>query len=52
MAQELLTKESPEIICFFEDIKRLSAWLQTSREMYRPILNGEVSLLKLSFLRI
>ena len=41
MAQELLTKESPEIICFFENIKRLSVWLQTSREMYRPILNGE-----------
>lgn len=41
MAQELLTKESPEIICFFDNIKCLSAWLQTSREMYRPILNGE-----------
>ena len=41
MAQDLLTKESPEIIRFFQDIEYLTRFLDSEQDRYRPVLNGE-----------
>lgn len=41
MAQDLLTKESPEIIRFFQGIEYLTKFLESESHKYRPILNGE-----------
>lgn len=41
MAQDLLTKESPEIIRFFQDIEHLTRFLDSEQDRYRPVLNGE-----------
>lgn len=41
MAQDLLTKESPEIIRFFQGIEYLTKFLDSKPDKYRPVLNGE-----------
>lgn len=43
MAQSLLTKESPEIIQFLQNIDYLSSLLDTDKNVntYRPVLKGE-----------
>ncbi|GAE86501.1 helix-turn-helix domain-containing protein [Bacteroides reticulotermitis] len=41
MAQNLLTKDSPEIIRFFQNIEYLGNLLTNEPERYRPVLNGE-----------
>lgn len=41
MAQDLLTKDSLEIIQFFQDIEYLTGFLESRPEKYRPVLNGE-----------
>ncbi|MFR3524925.1 MAG: helix-turn-helix domain-containing protein [Bacteroides uniformis] len=41
MTQSLLTKESPEIICFFRNIDTLSGLLDNRTDLFRPVLNGE-----------
>lgn len=41
MAQDLLTKDSPEIIQFFQCIEYLAKFLESESHKYRPVLNGE-----------
>lgn len=41
MAHNLLTKESPEIIRFFQDIEYLTKFLESESHKYRPVLDGE-----------
>lgn len=41
MAQDLLTKDSLEIIQFFQDIEYLTGFLKSEPDKYRPVLNGE-----------
>lgn len=41
MTHNLLTRESPEIINFFQNIENLSSLLDTQADKYRPILQGE-----------
>lgn len=41
MAQDLLTKESLEIIQFFQNIECLTGFLDSEPDKYRPVLNGE-----------
>lgn len=41
MAQNLLIKDSPEIIRFFQNIEYLGNLLTNEPERYRPVLNGE-----------
>lgn len=41
MAQDLLTKDSLEIIQFFQNIEYLTGFLESRPEKYRPVLNGE-----------
>lgn len=38
---DLLTKESPEIIQFFQKIQYLNNFLKSESDKYRPVLNGE-----------
>lgn len=41
MTHNLLTRESPEIINFFQNIENLSSLLDTQADKYRPVLQGE-----------
>ena len=41
MAQDLLTKDSLEIIQFFQNIEYINRFLESESEKYRPVLNGE-----------
>lgn len=41
MTNSLLTKESPEIVRFFEGMEYLTKLLNTETEQFRPLLNGE-----------
>ena len=41
MAHDLLTRESPEIIRFFQDIGHITELLRSEPDRYRPILNGD-----------
>lgn len=41
MTHNLLTRESPEIIHFFQNIENLSSLLDTQADKYRPVLQGE-----------
>lgn len=38
---DLLTKESPEIIQFFQNTQYLNNFLKSESDKYRPVLNGE-----------
>ena len=39
MAHDLLTRESPEIIRFFQDIGHITELLKSKPDRYRPELN-------------
>ena len=39
MAHDLLTRESPEIIRFFQDIGHITELLKSKPDRYRPVLN-------------
>lgn len=41
MAHDLLTRESPEIIRFFQDIGHITELLKSEPDRYRPVLNGD-----------
>ena len=41
MAHDLLTRESPEIIRFFQDIGHITELLKSKPDRYRPVLNGD-----------
>ena len=41
MAHDLLTRESPEIIRFFQDIGHITELLRSEPDRYRPVLNGD-----------
>lgn len=41
MTNSLLTKESPEVVQFFENLKYLAETLNTDANPFRPLLNGE-----------
>lgn len=41
MTNTLLTRESPEITQFFENLKYLTRLLDTDTNKFRPLLNGE-----------
>lgn len=41
MGQILLTRESPEIIQFFQHLSTFSKLLEQSPDKYRPVLEGE-----------
>lgn len=41
MAQTLLTRESPEVTQFFQNIAYFSKFLERSADKYRPVLEGE-----------
>lgn len=41
MAQDLLTKDSLEIIQLFQNIEYINRFLESESEKYRPVLNGE-----------
>lgn len=41
MAQDLLTKDSLEIIQFFQNVEYINRFLNNEPEKYRPVLNGE-----------
>ena len=41
MAHDLLTRESPEIIRFFQDIGHITELLKSKPDRYRPDLNGD-----------
>ena len=41
MAHDLLTRESPEIIRFFQDIGHITELLRNEPDRYRPVLNGD-----------
>ena len=40
MAHDLLTRESPEITQFFQDIGHITELLKSEPDRYRPVLNG------------
>ena len=39
MAQDLLTKESPEIIRFFQDIEYLTRFLDSEQDRYLSLIH-------------
>ena len=41
MAHDLLTRESPEITRFFQDIGHITELLKSEPDRYRPVLNGD-----------
>lgn len=41
MTNTLLTRESPEVTQFFENLKYLTRLLDTDTNKFRPLLNGE-----------
>ena len=41
MTNSLLTRESPEIVQFFESMEYLTKLLNIEAEQFRPLLNGE-----------
>ena len=41
MAHDLLTRESPEIIRFFQDIGHITELLKSKPDRYRPVQNGD-----------
>ncbi|WP_285827918.1 helix-turn-helix domain-containing protein [Bacteroides acidifaciens] len=41
MAHDLLTRESPEIIRFFQDIGHITELLRSEPDRYRFVLNGD-----------
>ena len=40
MAHDLLTRESPEIIRFFQDIGHITELLKSEPDRYRPVLTS------------
>ena len=52
MAHDLLTRESPEIIRFFQDIGHITELLRSEPDRYRPILNGDRYITDIVFITI